>query len=106
MNCKNKTIKHRRLTTGIVSFDKKPNEKDTNAVDGVFMFGYRKVRQGNDCGFVFAGGLRFGDEALLNHIGKWVYVDASDYWATTAMIGRHEVSETEIVMGVRCEALD
>lgn len=102
----NPVVKVRHLTTGIVSFDKKPNQKDTNAVDGVFMFGYRKVRQGKDCGFVFAGGVRFGAEALLNHIGKWVYVDASDYWATSAMIGRQQVSATNIVLGVRCEALD
>ncbi|WP_445766806.1 hypothetical protein [Rheinheimera sp.] len=94
--------KHFQMKYGVFSQAVRPSERDDTAVDGGFMFGWRKVRIADGVGFVKAGGVKFGHKDLAAHVGKWVYVDASDYWATTAVIGYGLASESIMMGGIKC----
>lgn len=90
------------LKHGIFAHDKKPNVRDIMSIDGGFMSGYRKVKINNDIGYVMAGGVKFGHKDLSKFVGKYVYVDASRYWAITAIVGYGRSAEYTIMSGIKC----
>lgn len=96
----------KQIKYGIMAFDSKPNEKDITSIDGGFMYGYRKVHCINNVGYIKAGGVKFGHKELAQYKNKWVYVDASLYWATSAKIGYGKVSQSIIMSGIKCEFLE
>ena len=57
----------------IYSTPKKPIEPDVTAVDGIMMFGCRKVREKNGIGYILAHNTKFGCSELSKHKGKWVF---------------------------------
>lgn len=91
-----------QLKYGVMAHKERPNLRDITSVDGGFMYGYRKVRIKNGIGYVMAGGVSFGHKDLAQYAGQWVYVNASDYWATTAIIGYGKPSENIAMFGIKC----
>lgn len=100
-----------KSTYGVLSHTHKPPMKDITAVDGILMYGYRKVREKNGIGFIHAHSSKFGCEELANHKGRWVLIDISDYWALSARIGISEPFSEQVkesglqYMGIKCPIL-
>lgn len=91
---------------GIHSMEEKPTVREIFAADGLLMYGYRKVREKNGIGYIYAHKMKLGCEELAKHKGRWVYVDISDYWATTAVIGYSDAMDGIKYMGVKCETVN
>ncbi|MCU8036427.1 MULTISPECIES: hypothetical protein [unclassified Shewanella] len=94
-----------RTKVAVYSVPDNPHKSDMLAYDGIMMYGYRKVREINGIGFVFAHKMKFGNSDLLKHKGRWVLVDVSDYWTTTARVGFSHPHDGVQYSGVRCKAL-
>ncbi|MBO0179458.1 hypothetical protein P3687_22690 [Vibrio parahaemolyticus] len=96
-----------KTKVGIYSVPDNPREPDITATDGIMMYGYRKVREKNGIGYILAHNMKFGYSELAEHKGRWVFVDVSEYWAVTAIIGwTHPNKHNGIkYTGVHCKVL-
>jgi hypothetical protein len=93
--------------TSITTYKDKPVFKDRNSPDGLFHYGFRKIRAcGDKNGAVLAQGLRFSHEDLRPFIGQWIYIIIDHYWATKARVGDDIISGKKDLLGyLICESI-